>query len=126
MIWQPEAVLAILWVCMAAWQAHLIDKQRPIKHGWWAALSGLLIAGACVWSRLNGWPLVLFAFAQGCGRLVVFNLLLNWLRRLSWDYESPTTGSIMDQLERKLFGGRVWLLEVLLIGVYVALQLFFI
>lgn len=126
MIWQPETLLLVLWAIMARRHAYLIKNLRPIKHGWWAFLSGVLIAGGefWAWPRLQGFGIYAFAITQGCGRLVTFNVLLNAFRGEPFDYESGTTTSVLDQLERKLFGGRVWLLEVLLAAFYLILQLF--
>ena len=116
---------------MAAWQAHLIEQNKPILHGVWALLSGFLIALATWWMfpRLVAegplWRmLALYVSAQGCSRLVIFNVLLNWFRGLRWNYTSPMSGSLMDHLELRLFRQRVWLMEVFVAVIFLTLQLF--
>lgn len=126
MINLSQAILAVLWVLMAAWHAFLIHEQEPIKHGWWALVAAVFIAAAFwkVWPLLDNWSRAEYLTAQGISRLVVFNVSLNLFRRLPWDYSSPTSTSILDKLERRLFGGRVWLLEVVLACVFFILQYF--
>lgn len=127
MINLSQGILAVLWVLMALWHSFLIKHNRPIKHGWWSVISAALIFGAAVfvWPHLPGrLHHAEYLAAQGISRLVVFNVSLNLFRRLSWDYSSPTSTSILDLLERRLFGGRVWLLEVILACVFFILQYF--
>jgi hypothetical protein len=108
---------------MANWQAHLIKEIRPIRHGWWAALSGLLIAGA-TWcaSPDPWWPMVDFVVAQCASRLAAFNFFLYLFRGLPWNYVSPTSTSILDRLEYRLFGTKAWVIEVLLGASYITYQ----
>lgn len=121
-----EIALILCWALMAAWQANLIKKQRPIKHGWWAALSGVLIAGATWKSELQPWwPMVAFAGMQGIARLVVFNVLLNLFRGEKWNYYSATSGSILDKIEIALYGVKAWVLEVGLAIIFILYNIFF-
>lgn len=124
MIILSEAVLAALWILMALWHAYLIKHNRPILHGLWALLAGVFIAAAtwCVWPRLDDWQRGEYIAAQLIARTVVFNVSLNLFRGLKWDYTSPTSTSILDSIERRLFGGRVWLLEVILAILFFILQ----
>lgn len=126
MIWLPELILIALTVGIAYWHSRLIKNFRPIKHGWWAFVAGALIAGATWWVThyLTHLQVILFVISQGCARLVVFNIFLNLFRGLPWTYTSPTTTSVIDQLERRLFGGRVWIIEAALIVVFLTIQLF--
>lgn len=126
MIWVAELALIVLSVAMAAWHAHLIKQQRPIYHGLWSLVYLAGVAGATWWicpvSSVS--KVILFIFAQGCSHLAVFNISLNWFRGLPWTYTSPTSGSILDKIEIKLFGTRGWLPEVIMIGVFIVLQFF--
>jgi hypothetical protein len=126
MIWLPELILILLTVGIAYWHSRLIRSGRPIKHGWWAVIAGVLIAAATWWEwpNLSDLQLILFAVAQGCSRLVVFNVSLNLFRGLSWTYTSPTTTSVIDQLEGRLFGGRAWITEAMLGLVFLIIQFF--
>ncbi|HEY4207967.1 MAG TPA: hypothetical protein VGM31_14185 [Puia sp.] len=126
MIWLPQLILILLTIAIAYWHSRLIKSGRPIKHGLWAFVAGVLIAGATwwVWPDLSDLQLVLYATAQGCARLVVFNVSLNLFRGLSWKYVSTTTTSVIDQLEGRLFGGRVWISEIMLTIIFIILQFF--
>lgn len=126
MINLSQGILAAFWVLMALWHAFLIKHNRPIKHGWWALVAGVLIAAALwkVWPLLDDWSRAEYLAAQFISRLVVFNVSLNLFRGLPWDYNSPTSTSILDLLERRLFGGRVWLLEIILACVFFILNYF--
>jgi len=126
MIWLPETVLILLTIAIAYWHSRLIKAGRPILHGLWAAVAGILIAAGSwlVWPMLSGHQFILFVIAQGCARLVVFNVSLNLFRGLSWLYTSPSTTSVIDQIERRLFGGRVWLVEATLTVIFLIIQLF--
>lgn len=126
MIWLSELILILITVVIAFWHSRLIKSGHPIKHGWWALVSCILIAGATwwVWPELSDIEIVLYVTAQGCSRLVVFNVSLNLFRGLSWKYASPTTTSIIDQLEGRLFGSRVWISEIILAFTFLILQLF--
>lgn len=126
MIWWSQLILIALTIGIAYWHSRLIKAGRPIRHGLWAALAGALIAAATwrVWPELSDLQLVLYVTAQGCSRLVVFNVALNAFRGLSWKYTSPTTTSVIDQLEGRLFGGRTWLSEIALGIIFLIIQLF--
>jgi hypothetical protein len=126
MIWLPELLLILVTIAIAYWHSWLIKVGRQIKHGWWATVAGVLIAGATwwVWPDLSDLQLILFVTAQGCARLVVFNVSLNLFRGLSWKYTSPTTTSVIDQLEGRLFGGRAWITEAMLGLAFLIIQLF--
>lgn len=121
-----EAILILCWLGMAAWHAHLIKANKPIEHGRWGLAASFLIVSAC-WIYGNGrpiWQIGLFALAQVCSRLVVFNIFLNLFRGKKWNYTSSVTTSIIDRLELRLFGGRVWLLEAILAALFMGIQLF--
>lgn len=120
MIWLSEGLLILIWVSMAYWHFQLIKNERPIKHGWWAALSGAMIAAATAWTwpLLHGWNHVSYALAQGCSRAVVFNVCLNLFRGDPWNHTSTTTTSIIDQLEYRLFGQRAWIVEIVLAVIF--------
>lgn len=120
-------LLGPLTAAMALWQKHLIKKDRHIQHGWWAVVFCVPLAGAVVWQwHVLATPVRISAFILAClvGRLVVFNTLLNAFRGLQWDYINPKGKSVIDDLEVRLFGSRVWLLEVILAVVFIILQFF--
>lgn len=127
MLYLSEISLIACWVAMAAWQAHLIRQNRPILHGVWSLLSAFLIAGGVMWvdgelGNLRG--IILYVIAQGCARLVVFNVSLNLFRGLSWQYDSPVSGSLMDKFEIWAFGSRLWIMELMIGLLFLTLQFF--
>jgi hypothetical protein len=139
MIYVFELGLLALAVLVAMYQSWLIDNGEHIYHGaWfavWCALTGLSMWA--LWPELNQPPVwaeempdylvpVAYAIACGCGHLVVFNVCLNRFRGLKWTYTSITTGSLLDRLELRLFGSRVWVMELVVGVIFLLLQFFFI
>jgi hypothetical protein len=128
MLYFSEIILVGPVTLATAWyHSRLIKKNRPIRHGVWSGLYAILVAGAIWWqwaAMPRVWQVGLFAIACAIGRLVVFNISLNWFRGLSWTYVSPTSTSILDKWELRLFGGRVWLFEAFLFVIFMILQLF--
>lgn len=127
MTYGTETILIGCWIAMAWWQSRLIKANRPIYHGWWAAIAVTLILLANWWAY--GWPPTedrewLYLGAQGCSRIFAFNIALNRFRGLSWTYVSKTSTSIIDQAELRLFGGRTWVVEILAAICFIILQFF--
>ncbi|HLI93145.1 MAG TPA: hypothetical protein VKU83_06035 [Puia sp.] len=115
---------------LALWHKHLIDKGRHIQHGWWALLFGFLVVGVIGWKRTIflpiGWITGVFFTACMIGHQVFFNIVLNRLRKLPWDYLNPKGKSIIDGIEYRLFGKKTWLVEVMLAVIWIILQLWII
>jgi hypothetical protein len=85
--------------------------------------AALIIAAAfLVNAQKSAVTLGLFLVAQACIRLAVFNISLNIFRGDPWDYVSPTTTSILDKIEREVFGQKVWILEAILVGIFIFIQ----
>lgn len=134
-----EIGLLLLAVLVAKVQAVMIKDNQPIYHGLWAAMWVTCTALTMwpLWEDLHQPPIWaeemsgrlipwLYGIAAGCGHLVVFNICLNRFRGLKWTYTSIDTGSILDHLELRLFGSRVWMLELIIGAIWFALQFFFI
>ena len=125
MVYISEISLVILWALMALWQAHLIKNNRPILHGWWAFVSGSFISISCLClpnAKIS--TISIYVTAQCCMRLSSFNIFLNLFRGEKWYYTSSTSGSILDKIEIRLFGEKMWLLEIFLLVVFLAINLF--
>ena len=128
MIYLAEAILVLpVSIIMAWWHSRLIKADRPIKHGWWGLVFGVIDA-LVLWRE---WPdlfsvIPRAAFIAACliGHLIVFNISLNWLRGKPWNYVNEDTTSIIDQIEYRLFGSRVWLMEAVLFLLFMLLQIF--
>lgn len=86
-------------LCMAWHHTDLIERGRPIRHGWWAL--GYL-ALAALFAVLNRSILLMVDLCLV--RKVVFDLSLNLMRGLPLFYVSRTTTSIIDQIHYRLFG----------------------
>lgn len=131
MIYLTEAILiGPVTLVMAWWHSRLIKANRPIRHGWWALLfAALVILGVITLNKvgafpLNAWKIGVFTLACAIGRLVVFNISLNYFRGLSLTYVSKASASLIDKVEIRLFGSRVWLAEVVLAVLFITLQFF--
>lgn len=94
-----QIILLIINVAMAKHHAHLINLNRPIKHGWWG-LSYLVLAGLFSWLN-HSW---LFFLCSLFIRKVFFDLALNTFRGLPLFYVSKEPKSIIDKLHWRLFG----------------------
>lgn len=97
MIYLAEILFVALNVGMAAWEAHLIHQERPIKHGWWALLYVALIAAVWFWQKNP-----VLCVCAVLIREVVFSPALSYFRELPFFYRSKTTGSVIDKWEGAL------------------------
>lgn len=97
-------VFYIPFVIWLAWDnSDRIKQDKPIKH--W--LNGLLhILAAFTAFYFEGWQI---AAAVLLSVRIVFNTALNLFRGLSIDYVSPKPKSVVDKVEKKLFGNNGWL-----------------
>ena len=128
MIFITQAILLVLAVPIAWYQAFLIEEDEHIYHGLWFA-AWVILTGGCLWLLQHDLTLPqagLYCLATGCGHLVVFNIALNRFRGLPWTYTSKTTGSFLDRASFRLFGSRQWILEGILTAIWIAIQLDFI
>lgn len=110
-----NAIFLALNILMAWHHARLIRQNKPILHGLWAA--GYL-AAVIVFCFLYGWwwlPVLIFL------RALVFSPALSLFRSLPINYISRTTGSIIDKMEYRVFGGH-WYTRM---GVYLFLLIVF-
>lgn len=82
---------------MAAWHAHLIKHQRPIKHCLWGLLYAIFVAG--VWLSQNQ-PIVCICLVLI--RETIFSPVLNYFRGLGFFYRSSTSGSLLDKWQGAL------------------------
>lgn len=81
---------------MALHHSHLIAQQKRIRHALW----GLLAIGvAGLFWFINPWLVPV----QIAWRALLFSPLLNLARQLPISYTSPTSTSIIDKIERRLF-----------------------
>jgi hypothetical protein len=83
---------------MAWYHSRLIKRHEPIYHGIWSAA---YLAGVGIAIYLTGeWFLLPILLVL---RKVVFDLSLNLFRGLSLWYVSGTSGSVLDQLNLRVF-----------------------
>lgn len=98
-------VIAIfLNVVMAFIHAYKIGKNQKIEHGYWAAGYFIICLGVCL--LMTEWY---YIFPMLLIRPVVFDPLLNILRKREPFEVSLTTTSIIDQWEVRLLGGNGFL-----------------
>lgn len=91
-----QFIFAAFNIGLAWYHAILIKKNKPIKHGWWAA-SVLIIIG--LFALINPWYIPVLSFL----RQLVFDPFLSKFRGLPWSYRSNATTSIIDKIENKIF-----------------------
>jgi len=110
-------------VAMAFVETEIIREAKPIKHGWWAFAYAIIAMGITVWIGVDySYSLSLMAKVLVeivLLRAVTFDIALNLIRNEPWNYQSPTTTSIIDRIEVFLFN-RNFLVEKL---VYLALYI---
>jgi len=114
---------------MAIWHKHLIvDKKINIKHGLWAAIFCSLIIAIMLWRHSFFLPFklltIIFPIACLIGHRLVFDISLNKLRKLPWDYLNPDGKSIIDKLEYGFFGKKIWISKLILCIIFIILQFF--
>lgn len=85
----------------AALNARWIEKGRRILHAWNGALH--LAAAICGWI-FWGWEVFFIILLN---TRIIFDTWLSIFRGLDWDYVSPDPKSIVDKIEKKVFGSNV-------------------
>ncbi len=79
-----------------------IDKGNRILHGWNGLLH--LTVAACGWIFF-GWEVF---FIILCNARIVFDLSLNYFRKLPLDYVSKSPKSLVDRFEKWIFKEDGW------------------
>lgn len=108
---------ALLCLLMAESDADTIQRGDRVRHGFNAVIH-LLLAGV-IWLAV-GWMGALASLVQA---RVVFDLSLNVLR-FGWKglfYVSPTPESIIDRLEKSVFGSNGWLPKLFYTAAFIGL-----
>ena len=93
-----QILYAGICILFAWFNKEWIAKDKRIKHGW-NGLLHLLFAGVGFW--LFDWTAI---FIILCNGRVVFDMALNRFRGLEFDYVTKSPKSIIDKIERKIFG----------------------
>lgn len=75
-----------------------IDKGRKVLHAY-NGLLHLVAAGVAYWAW--SWELSLIVLFEA---RIVFDIALNKMRGLEFDYVTPDPKSIIDKVEQKIFG----------------------
>ena len=87
---------------MAKWEAVLKSNALyVIKHGWWITIYFGLIVPAFFFDHDNYWLIILLILVRG----VVFDPAFNIFRGFGITYQSLTTTSIVDKIEKFIFRG---------------------
>lgn len=102
-----EHLILAIYIPFCIWLAYdnaqRIKDDKPIKH--W--LNGLLhILTAIVATFFEGW---LIGLSVLLAVRIVFNTALNAFRGLPIDYVSPKPKSLVDKIEKRLFGNNGWI-----------------
>lgn len=104
-----QAIFILINVLMAASDADKIKRDKLPDHFLNAASYGLAVIVISFIFGMNIVEFLIFAVACACNRQLFFDIPLNLMRKLKWDYVSPEPLSKVDQIEKKLFGnnGRI-------------------
>ena len=114
-----QLIFTAINIALGWWHARLIKQNRPIKHGWWGL--GYVVAAGVVTFLLKDWILFILLLLI---RKVVFDLSLNIFRGLPPFHVSLTTTSILDKLQRKIFGSNGLLVAIICAVLIAGLNLY--
>jgi hypothetical protein len=107
-----ELLVGILFLTLfnfanAIFDAGRILRHKKVFHIINATLYLFLIIALCIVFEFRIYVAVLFFIIAFLNRQITFDIPLNLLRHLEWYYQTKATGkeaSLLDQLERKIFG----------------------
>lgn len=104
-----QVIFILINVLMAFNDSEKIKRSIKPDHflNGWAYLLAVIIF--IMIFAMQWYDIVLFTPACFCNRQLFFDIPLNLMRKLKWDYVSPDPASKVDQIEKKLFGknGRI-------------------
>lgn len=99
-----QLALAIFNIANAALDTHRIMMGKRIYHGLNLAAYAVWVALLCWLCGWNVVAIILFAISAFLVRQLSFDIPLNLMRDLPWDYVSKSPKSITDQIEIRIFG----------------------
>jgi len=94
-MWQAITILLFSTanLVLAKWDATIFAKKKTVSHFFNGALYCALLIP--VWYYLGNWYLIA---ALLFNRLLVFNICLNLMRQLDWNYRPVKPASIIDKI----------------------------
>lgn len=99
-----QLALALFNFGNACFDARRIKKGKRIYHGLNLAVYAIWVGLLCWLCQWNVAAIVLFCVSAFCNRQLSFDIPLNIIRELPWDYVSKSPKSITDKLEIEIFG----------------------
>lgn len=93
-----QILYAAICIMFAYLNTGWIKDGKKIEHAW-NGLLHIVFAAAAYWAF--DWEAIIISLLNG---RVVFDLALNKFRGLELDYVSKSPKSIIDRIERKIFG----------------------
>ena len=124
MIFLAEIALIAVNILMAWWHAKLIERGKPIRHGYWGFVYLIFSGGLSI--GLGSWVLMVASLFI---RKVFFDLSLNLFREKPFFYVSANPKSIIDRVHNYLFGDNseiymsVYFLTIVIINIYLCSQI---
>jgi len=91
-----QGIYILFTIGMSYYHSRLIKNGKPIKHGYWALAA---IGAAALFAFISIWYVPVMII----WRMILFSPFLAKFRGLPWSYSSPTSTSIIDKIERKIF-----------------------
>lgn len=115
----PEVSYALFCIILAAINDDRIKDGKKIRH-FWNGLCHLCVAiPAAIFIH---WTVGLVIL---CNSRVIFDISLNAMRGLPFDYVPLKPKSIVDQIEIKLFGRNGWIPKILYAGISIAANIYY-
>jgi len=99
-----QAIFILINVLNAANDAAKIRKDKDVDHFLNGVAYVLSIIVFILIFEMDFVYSLLFMVGCFCNRQLTFDIPLNLMRKLKWDYVSPAPTSWVDKLEVKLFG----------------------
>lgn len=99
-----QIIFILLNLLNAGNDAIKIREDKKIDHFLNGLAYILAIATFALIFEMSVVEILLFSITCMCNRQLTFDIPLNLLRKLKWDYVSPAPESFIDKWEKKLFG----------------------
>jgi hypothetical protein len=99
-----QLALALYNIGNACFDSRRIMLGKRIYHGLNLVAYAVWVGLLCWLCQWNAVAIVLFCISSFCNRQISFDIPLNLMRDLPWDYVSKYPKSITDKLEITVFG----------------------
>lgn len=99
-----QAIFILINTLMAGKDAIKIRNEKTIDHFQNGMAYLLSISVFAIIFEMTFKEAIFFYVSCFCNRQLFFDIPLNLLRKLKWDYVSPDPASFVDKIEKRIFG----------------------